>query len=98
MFEIIFLIFLCGYFIQSVLFIIGTNKSFPKIKDEELPSAAVIVAVRNEEANITRCLEALDKLEYPDGKLEVIISDGHSTDSTVQIVDDFIKERQRFKG
>ncbi len=97
MFEIIFLIFLCGYFIQSVLFIIGINKNFPKIKDEELPSAAVIVAVRNEEKNITRCLNALYMLEYPEGKLEIIISDGHSTDSTVQIVDDFIKGKPNFK-
>ena len=97
MFEIIFLIFLCGYFIQSVLFIIGINKNFPKIKDEEVPTAAVIVAVRNEEKNITRCLNALDKLEYADGKLEIIISDGHSTDSTVQIVDDFIQGKPKFK-
>ena len=98
MFEIIFLIFLCGYFIQSVLFIIGMNKNFPKIREEELPTAAVIVAVRNEEANIVRCLNALDKLVYPEEKLEIIISDGHSTDATVQIVDDFIRSKKKFKG
>jgi cellulose synthase/poly-beta-1,6-N-acetylglucosamine synthase-like glycosyltransferase len=97
MFEIIFLIFLCGYFIQSVLFIIGINKKFPKIKDEDLPHAAVIVAVRNEEQNIIRCLNALNKLEYPEEKFEIIISDGHSTDSTVQIVEDFIKGKPRFR-
>jgi cellulose synthase/poly-beta-1,6-N-acetylglucosamine synthase-like glycosyltransferase len=97
MFEIIFLIFLCGYFIQSVLFIIGISKSFPKIEDEELPRATVIVAVRNEEKNILRCLKALDKLVYPEDRLEIIISDGHSTDSTIQIVDDFIKDKERFK-
>lgn len=97
MFEIIFLVFLCGYFIQSVLFIIGIKKGFPKSDEGDLPTAAVIVAVRNEEKNIVRCLNALDKLVYPAGRLEVIISDGHSTDSTVQIVDDFIKERSNFK-
>ncbi len=97
MFEIIFLVFLCGYFIQSVLFIIGNNKIFPRIKDEELPKAAVVVAVRNEEKNILRCLNSLDKLIYPEGKLEIIISDGHSTDATIQIVDEFIKNKSRFK-
>jgi cellulose synthase/poly-beta-1,6-N-acetylglucosamine synthase-like glycosyltransferase len=97
MLEIIFLVFLCGYFIQSVLFVIGINKKFPKIKDEELPKATVVVAVRNEEVNILRCLKALDKLVYPEGKLEIIISDGHSTDKTVDIVNDFTKNRQRFK-
>jgi cellulose synthase/poly-beta-1,6-N-acetylglucosamine synthase-like glycosyltransferase len=97
MFEIIFLIFLCGYFIQSVLFIIGINKKFPKLNDEELPKATVVVAVRNEEKNILRCLAALDKLVYPENKLEIIISDGHSTDSTLEVVDNFIKDKKRFR-
>ena len=91
MLEIIFLVFLCGYFIQSVLFVIGINRNFSRIKEEELPKATVVVAVRNEEKNILRCLNALDKLIYPEGKLEIIISDGHSTDSTTTIVDNFIK-------
>lgn len=97
MFEIIFLIFLCGYFIQSVLFVIGTNKKYPVIKEEHLPTASVVVAVRNEEKNILRCLSALDKLIYPEGKLEIIISDGHSTDSTLRITDDFIENKKRFR-
>jgi len=97
MLEIIFFIFLSGYFIQSVLFVIGINKKFPKNRNEELPKATVVVAVRNEEKNILRCLKALDKLVYPEGKLDIIISDGHSTDSTSEIVNDFIKNRQRFK-
>src|SRR5574338_1639336 len=95
MFEIIFLIFLCGYFIQSVLFVIGTNKKYPVIKEEQLPTASVVVAVRNEEKNILRCLGALDKLIYPEGKLEIIISDGHSTDATLRIIDEFIENKKR---
>ncbi len=97
MLEIIFLIFLCGYFLQSVLYIIGVNKSFNKIKEEDLLEATVIVAVRNEEKNILRCLNALAKLKYPENKLEIIISDGHSTDSTVKIVDEFIKDKKNFR-
>ena len=97
MFEIIFSHFPLRIFYPVGSFYNRINKNFPKVKDEDLPSAAVIVAVRNEETNIPRCLNALDKLEYPEGKLEIIISDGHSTDSTVQIVDDFIKDKQNFK-
>ena len=97
MLEIIFLIFLGGYFIQSVIFIIGTSKKFTRIKEDEYPSATVVVAVRNEEKNILRCLNALNNLEYPEGKLEIIISDGKSTDSTVEIVDKFISDKKRFK-
>ncbi len=96
MFEIMFLIVLSGYFIQSVLFIIGVSKKFPTLDKEELPSATVIVAARNEEKNILRCLKSLNKLEYPGGKLEIILVDDKSTDSTGKIIDDFIKGRKIF--
>jgi len=97
MFEIIFLVFLSGYFLQSVLFVIGTKKKFPKINEDDLPSATVIVAARNEEDNIERCLISLDALQYPEGKLEIIIVDDGSTDNTPALIENFIKEKNRFK-
>ncbi len=97
MFEIIFLIALSGYFIQSVIFIIGIKKKFPKIKEEDFPKASVIVAARNEEENIVRCLESLDKLIYPENKLEIIIVDDNSTDKTGELIDNFISGKTRFK-
>ncbi|MGE5399389.1 MAG: glycosyltransferase [Ignavibacteriales bacterium] len=96
MFEIIFLIAAGLYFLQSFIFVAGAAKRFKKIREADLPTASVIVAARNEEQNILRCLESLDKLCYPDGKLEIIIVDDNSTDSTRQIVDDFIKDKQKF--
>ena len=97
MFEIIFLFFLCGYFIQSVIFIIGVKKRFPKIKAEEFPTVTVIVAARNEENNILACLQSLDKVQYPDDKLQIIIVDDHSTDSTGSIIDNFIADKNKFQ-
>ena len=97
MFEIIFLIILSGYFLQSVLFVIGAKKKFPRLSNEKLPSVTVIVAARNEETNISRCLESLGKLEYPEGKLEVIIVNDRSTDKTGEIVNEFISSRINFK-
>ena len=94
--EIIFLIILSGYFIQSVIFVIGAKKKFPRLNDDELPTATVIVAARNEESNIKRCLNSLGKLEYPEGKLEVLIVDDRSTDRTGEIIDEFISERENF--
>jgi len=90
MFEIIFLIVICGYFIQSVLFSIGTSKKFPKIPESELPTVTVIVAARDEEKNILRCLNSLNNLNYPDNKLEIIIVDDQSTDKTGKLIDEFI--------
>ena len=97
MFEIIFLIFLSGYFIQSILFSIGVKKSFPKIKENELLPVSLIVAARNEEENILTCLKSLDELVFPAGKLEIIIVDDKSTDKTGEIIDNFISGKKRFK-
>jgi len=95
--ELILMIILIAYFIQSVIFVIGAKKKFPRLSDDELPTATVIVAARNEENNIKRCLNSLGKLEYPEGKLEVLMVDDRSTDKTGAIVDEFISERENFR-
>ena len=97
MFEIIFIVVLSGYFLQSVLFVIGVSRKFPKIKEEEFPTATVIVAARNEADNIQRCMNSLDKLVYPEGKLEIILVDDKSTDETGKIIDEFIAGKDRFQ-
>lgn len=97
MLEIIFTIILVGYFIQTIIFIVGTNKKFDKIPYEKLPAATVIVAARNEEENIFRTLNSLAKLEYPENKLEIILVDDQSTDATGKIIDEFIKDKPHFK-
>jgi len=97
MFETLFLIFVGLYFIQSVIFMIGTSKKFSRISEPNFPTVSVIVAARNEEANILRCLVSLDRQIYPEGKLEIIIVDDHSDDSTGKIIDEFIAGKDRFK-
>jgi cellulose synthase/poly-beta-1,6-N-acetylglucosamine synthase-like glycosyltransferase len=97
MFETLFLIIVAAYFIQASILSIGAKKKFPKIRDHELPFATVIVAARNEENNIGNCIESLDKLEYSEGKLEIIIVDDDSTDSTANIVKSFIADKPKFK-
>ncbi|MFA6598928.1 MAG: glycosyltransferase [Ignavibacteriaceae bacterium] len=97
MFELIFLLAMSGYFLQTVWFIMGLQKKFPKKSFEELPTATVIVAARNEESNIGACLEALNNLEYPEGKLEIILVDDKSTDKTGEIISSFINDKPKFK-
>jgi len=97
MFEIIALVVISLYFIQTALMMIGAFRKFPRIKKDELPSASVIVAARNGRENILNCLISLHNLEYPEGKLEIIIVDDDSTDDTYEIIADFIKDKNRFK-
>ena len=97
MFEIIFLISISLYFLQLIVFTIGAGKKYKKLPDDKLPSVTVVVAARDEEKNILDCLQSLDKLIYPDGKIEIIIVNDHSTDSTGKIIESFIKDKPRFK-
>lgn len=97
MFELIFLIFLSSYFLQTVVFLIGTKKKFRQLKESELPSVSIIVAARNEEENILRCMTSLDNLIYPEGKLEILLVDDRSTDKTGALISQFIEGKTKFR-
>lgn len=55
------------------------------------PAVSVIIPCYNEEATIHKLLEALHSQTYPLAKLEVVISDGLSTDRTRDVIAGFQK-------
>ena len=65
---------------------LAVQRRRPAAPDEALPTVAVVVAARNEEARIGRCLDALRALDYPAGRLEIVVADDHSTDGTAKVV------------
>lgn len=97
MLEIIFLILVSGYFIISASLVIGAKKTFPQLTEDQLPSISIVVAARNEEKNILSCLGSLDKLIYPVNRLEIILIDDDSSDSTLKISSDFIHGKLKFR-
>lgn len=56
------------------------------------PSVSVIIPCYNEEATIRKLLEALRSQTYPLTKMEVVISDGFSSDRTREVIAEFQKE------
>jgi cellulose synthase/poly-beta-1,6-N-acetylglucosamine synthase-like glycosyltransferase len=96
MFEIIFLIALSIYFVQTVLIMIGAKRKYPKLADSDLPSISIVVAARNEESNIINCLQSLDGLDYPDDRIEIVIVDDNSEDETYNLIDKFIDGKKKF--
>ncbi|MES2621004.1 MAG: glycosyltransferase, partial [Bacteroidota bacterium] len=61
-----------------------------EIKDGRvIPFVSIIVPVRNESENIRECLESIFKQNYPKNLFEVILIDDYSTDSTLQMVQEF---------
>lgn len=97
MFEIILFILVLWYIGLATLFLSGTMRKFPKVSEDVVYSASVLVAARNEEHNILPCLQSLAELDYPKDKLEIILIDDKSTDATGAIIDEFIKDKPQFK-
>ena len=52
---------------------------------QNMPLVSVIIPCRNEELWIGKCIESVLKTDYPKNLLELFISDGLSTDKTVEI-------------
>jgi len=57
---------------------------------------SILIAARNEEANILACLEAVARLDWPAGDLEVWIGNDQSEDATAALVDAFIRDKPHF--
>ncbi len=52
---------------------------------DNVPIISVVVAARDEEKNISRCIQSLLNQDYPLDKYEIIIVDDFSTDKTAEI-------------
>ena len=50
------------------------------------PYVSIVVPIRNEEKNIIKFIEQLEKQTYPKEKFEVIFADGKSNDNTVRLI------------
>jgi len=73
---------------------VGIKNFIPSktLSDTELPFISVIIAARNEEKNIGKCIQSLISQTYPENKFEIIITNDHSTDNTVGVIHSFQKE------
>jgi len=58
---------------------------------------SILLAARNEEANIERCLWSLEALKFPKENIEICIGDDDSTDGTARIILDYIADKPYFK-
>jgi cellulose synthase/poly-beta-1,6-N-acetylglucosamine synthase-like glycosyltransferase len=83
--------FLFVYFaIFTVLLGLWWNRS-PKVVPPltSYPKVSILIAARNEEKHILKCLEAIHQLQYPKDRLEVLVGDDRSTDKTRHLVEAF---------
>ncbi|MGY2130665.1 glycosyltransferase [Hymenobacter sp. HD11105] len=83
---------LCGLILLRVL----RRRPIPSFGAAR-PKVSILIAARNEEATIERCLRSLTALNYPAEQLEILIGDDASTDSTVAVVRKFIADKPQFR-
>lgn len=62
-----------------------------------LPLVSVIVACRNEEKFISKCLYSLISQDYPKGNLEILVADGLSEDRTREIISEYAQKNSFVK-
>lgn len=88
-FYIILSVLLLGYLLLMVLYCIGWNlqKEFNYSKIYQAQTKiSVVIAARNESANIQKCLNSILAQNYPAHLFEIILVDDHSTDNTAGMV------------
>lgn len=56
---------------------------------EDLPFVSIIIPVKNEADVLTNCLNSIKNLNYPQDKIEVIVSDAMSSDKSCEIAESF---------
>ncbi len=62
-----------------------------------IPMVSVVLPIRNEAAHIGPCLEAVLAQDYPRERLEVLVADGLSEDSTRRVVSDLAARDGRIR-
>ncbi len=89
MFEILLLILAGAYGCGILFFTAGAWLARLPYNRAYRPGVSVIIAARNEEHNIRRCLDAITRLTYPRELLEVIVVNDRSTDATADIIREY---------
>ena len=88
--------FLLLYLIQVVVFTLAARKPRDHQENTSHAFVSVLIAARNEEHNLSECLESVLDQTYDPSLFEVIVINDHSTDGTEVICQEFARRFQRF--
>ncbi|MGH8612268.1 MAG: glycosyltransferase, partial [Gammaproteobacteria bacterium] len=64
---------------------------------ETLPLVSIVMPVKNEGLYINDAFDRIDEQDYPRERIELIVVDGASSDNTVAIIRDRMKNDERIK-
>lgn len=78
-------VFLVVDLLILLLFLFNYRK-FDSNELDILPMVSILVAAKDEEQTISRCLDSLLNLSYPQHKLEILVGNDASNDDTLQLM------------
>ncbi len=81
--------------LTELFLIVFWKKNKIKRRSGRLPKVSVLVAARNEEENIAKCLDSLLLLDYPTDKLEILVGNDASTDRTEEILAKYVEKHDQ---
>jgi cellulose synthase/poly-beta-1,6-N-acetylglucosamine synthase-like glycosyltransferase len=84
------------YILMGVFFITGLFVPHRRTSSRK-PFVSVIIAARNEAAEIGECLRSVLNQDYPPESLEVIVVDDRSNDETARIVETMVPNDRRLR-
>lgn len=76
-----------------VVFFRTNFRSYHQKEAQELPKISILIPARNEAGIIRYCLEALEQLDYPTTKLQIILGNDQSIDDTAEIIEAWVADK-----
>ena len=86
------LLIMYGVVMIAALYAVLQIKTYKPDSTDSLESVSVIIAARNEERHIARCLDSILAEDFPSSMLEVIVVDDHSEDGTATIINGYLQK------
>lgn len=86
------LLIMYGVVMIAALYAVLQIKTYKPDSTDSLESVSVIIAARNEERHIARCLDSILAEDFPSSMLEVIVVDDHSEDGTANIINEYLQK------
>ncbi|MFN0158575.1 MAG: glycosyltransferase [Bacteroidota bacterium] len=87
--EIVLILALLYLCLMIVFAVFASRAQYPSVA-EYRPTVSIVIAARDEEANIAECLDSIVRLVYPRELLQVIIIDDASTDRTAELAAQYV--------
>lgn len=94
--AVVAVLLLTGIFLTA-MYLLRTNREADSPPPEPWPAIAILLAVRNEAHNLTRCLHSIAALDYPSEKLRVLIGNDDSEDETMAVATSFSRSRPNWE-